>query len=86
MGEPTGPKLAPLMLKAAPPAVSTTAGAPTLLSAFREWLRPLAGADLPSQQVREAVYAALAKLPVEVDHLKTPSIPFHHITGLRQPA
>ncbi len=42
----------------------------TLLAVFREWLRPLPGADIPSLQVREAVYAALSKLPLTLDHLR----------------
>ena len=42
----------------------------TILDAFREWLRPLSGATMPSQQIREAVYDLLGKLPVTQDHLR----------------
>lgn len=41
-----------------------------ILVAFREWLRPLPGAELPNLQLRENVYAMIGRLPVGIDDLR----------------
>ena len=46
----------------------------TLLSALREWLRPLPGADMPNPQLRTEVYKMLGSLPIGIEHLRESKI------------
>lgn len=46
----------------------------TVLQAFKEWLRPLPGSELPFPQLREAVYDMLNRLPITLDHLRESKI------------
>jgi hypothetical protein len=49
----------------------SAASNPTILTLFREWLKPLPGTNLPSLQVRQLVYDSLSvHLPVTPIHLK----------------
>lgn len=46
----------------------------TILSALREWLRPLPGADMPNPQLRTEVYKMLGSLPIGIEHLRESKI------------
>ena len=48
----------------------SAANNPTILSVFREWLRPLPGSDLPPLDLRAGIYDLIAKLPVAQHHLR----------------